>query len=398
MKRKMKKSAILVMVLLMLAVISPFAIKLYKVINVDKGQSGQEEVIIKPIDITTKASVIMVGDALIHGTVFKDAYNSETGTYDFKKHISLIKPIVEKYDIAFYNQETIIGGKELGYSSYPQFNSPNEIGDAMIDAGFNMVALANNHTMDKYEKGIVHSLNYWNNKKDILTAGSYSSFEDRDTPRIKKVKNITYTLLSYTYGTNGIPVPKGKEYLVNLWNVYSDSDYQAYKEQIKKDIEAVRDKVDVLFVAMHWGVEYTFVPNTFQKDMANYLASLGVDVIIGHHPHVIQPVTWIDDTLVFYSLGNFISAQHQDQNFNKMIGLMSNLEIVKTIKGSETTVKIQNVENELIYTNHNGYRNFKVVPFSQMNETYNKNYKSLYDTYSQIVKRLDSEQVVKPLN
>ncbi len=397
MKRKIKKKAIFILILIFLCIILFNSIKLFNGLKEEK-KIDAEEVVTEPRELTTKVNLVMVGDALIHGTVYKDAYNSETDTYDFKKHISLIKPIIKKYDLAFYNQETILGGRELGFSSYPQFNSPQEVGDAMLDAGFNMVGLANNHTMDKYEKGIKNSLNYWNDKKNVLTAGSYLSFEDRNTPRIRTKKNISYTLLSYTYGTNGIPVPSGKEYLVNLWNVYSDSDYQSYKEQVKKDIEAVREKVDVLIVSMHWGVEYTFTPNTFQKDMANYLASLGVDIIIGHHPHVIQPVTWIDDTLVFYSLGNFLSAQLQDQNFNKMIGLMSNLEIVKTVKGDQKTIKIQNVENELIYTYYNGFKNFKVIPFSQMTEEYNKNYKSLYDSYSQIVKKLDPNQVVKPLD
>lgn len=396
MKRKLKKIPIIIvsLVLLVLIVLGYFFILKKAPKTVEKPP---EVIIEKPKEETHKLSLIMVGDALIHSGVYKDAYIKETDTYDFRKQLELIKPIVKNYDLAFYNQETILGGRELGLSNYPQFNSPREVGDAFIDAGFNLVGLANNHTLDKYEKGVIKSLEYWSDKKDILTAGSYSSFEDRNTPRIRTKNNISYTLLSYTYGTNGIPVPKGKEYLVNLWNVYSKEEYESYKETVKKDIEAVRDKVDVLMVAMHWGVEYTFNPNTYQKDMATYLASLGVDIIIGHHPHVIQPVTWIDNTLVFYSLGNFISAQKQDQNFNKMIGLMSNLDIVKNVKDGVKTIKIENVENELIYTYYTNWRNYKVVPFSQMSTKYNSNYKSLYETYSKIVKRLDPNQVVKSL-
>jgi poly-gamma-glutamate synthesis protein (capsule biosynthesis protein) len=395
MKRKMKKTPKIIGFILLIVIVGVFIYPNYT----KKEEPKEEEVIVEePKEKVYNLSLIMVGDALIHSSVYNDAYDSSTKLYDFKKQVSLIKPIVEKYDLAFYNQETILGGVELGLSSYPQFNSPQEVGDAMIDAGFNIVGLANNHTLDKYEKGITKSLEYWNSIKDILTAGSYLSFEDRNTPRIKTKNNISYTMLSYTYGTNGLPVPSGKEYLVNLWNVYSNTEYEAYKEQVRLDIEAVRDKVDILIVAMHWGVEYTFTPNTFQNDMANYLASLGVDIIIGHHPHVIQPVTWINNTLVFYSLGNFISAQLQDQNFNKMIGLMSNLDIVKTVKGDETTIKIENIENELIYTYYSNWRNFKVIPFSQMTEEYNRNYIKLYETYSEIVKKLDPTQVVKPLD
>lgn len=395
MKRKIKKGPKIFGFILLIIIIG---IIIYPVFTKKEEPIDEKPIVEEPKEKTYKLSLVMVGDALIHSSVYNDAYDSSTKTYDFKKQVSLIKPIVEKYDLAFYNQETILGGVELGLSSYPQFNSPQEVGDAMIDAGFNIVGLANNHTLDKYEKGITKSLEYWNAKKDVLTAGSYLSFEDRNTPRIKTKNNISYTMLSYTYGTNGLPVPSGKDYLVNLWNVYSDSEYEAYKEQVKTDIEAVRDKVDILIVAMHWGVEYTFTPNTFQIDMANYLASLGVDIIIGHHPHVIQPVTWIDNTLVFYSLGNFISAQLQDQNYNKMIGLMSNLDIVKTVKDEEVTIKIENIENELIYTYYSNWRNFKVIPFSQMTNEYNKNYIKLHETYSEIVKKLDPNQIVKPLN
>lgn len=395
MKRKIKRTPKIIGFSLLIIII---VILIYPIFTKKEEPIKEIPIIEEPKEKTYKLSLVMVGDALIHSSVYKDAYDSTTNTYDFKKHVSLIKPIVEKYDLAFYNQETILGGVELGLSSYPQFNSPTEVGDAMIDAGFNMVGLANNHTLDKYEKGITKSLEYWGSKKDILTAGSYLSFEDRNTPRIKTKNNISYTMLSYTYGTNGLPVPSGKEYLVNLWNVYSNTEYEAYKEQVKKDIEAVRDKVDILIVAMHWGVEYTFTPNTFQLDMANYLSSLGVDIIIGHHPHVIQPVTKINNTLVFYSLGNFISAQLQDQNFNKMIGLMSNLDIVKTVKDDEVTINIENIENELIYTYYSGFRNFKVIPFSQMTEEYNRNYIKLYETYSEVIKKLDPTQVVKPLD
>ena len=224
----------------------------------------------------------------------------------------------------------------------------------MIDAGFNLVSLATNHTIDRGEKAALNSRTYWNNQKDVLAVGSYSSFEERDKVVIKEKNNITYTMLNYTYGTNGIPVQKGKEYLVNVWPAVtgtpeSNTEYINYKEQVKKDIEAVRDKVDVLIVAMHWGVEYTHNPTAYEKDAAKYLADLGVDIIIGTHPHVIQPVEWIDDTIVFYSLGNFLSAQKNDQNYNKMIGLMSSLTINKTKKGDNITITIDNIDNDLIF-------------------------------------------------
>jgi len=272
----------------------------------------------KKKDEKYELSLVMVGDNLIHSSVYNDASkNAGYDGYDFKPMYTYIKDIVKKYDLAYYNQETILGGSELGLSDYPTFNSPYEVGDAMIDAGFNLVSLATNHTLDSGVKAIENSCKYWNSHaEEVLSAGSYCSEEERNEIKIKEKNNITYTMLSYTYGTNGIAIPSGKEYLVNVWPMDYNADYgvgfEGYKTQVKKDVEAVRNKVDLLIVAMHWGVEYTHIPTSYQKEAAEYLASLGVDIIIGAHPHVVQPVTWIDDTLVIYSLGNFISAQYQD--------------------------------------------------------------------------------------
>ncbi len=351
-----------------------------------------------------QATMVMVGDNLIHSSVYKDASDGHGG-YDFKPMYELIKPIVSGYDIAYYNQETILGGKELGVNDYPTFNSPQEVGDAMIDAGFNLVSLASNHTMDSGEKAVLASRSYWDSKDGVLAVGSYASEEDRNKIRVMEKNHITYTMLNYTYGTNGITVPTGKEYLVNVWptdlelnDVDRDSEYQAYKEQVRKDIEAVRDQVDVLIVAMHWGVEYTHEPTEYEKDMAGYLASLGVDIIIGAHPHVIQPVTWIDDTLVIYSLGNFISAQYQDANYNKMVGLMTSLVIHKKVTGDEVHITIDNVDNDLVYTYYKNWRNFKVVPFSgQEIGNYLADYREVYDRYKKVVQQYDSNMSVKPL-
>mgnify|MGYP003299964068 FL=1 len=153
---------------------------------------------------------------------------------------------------------------------------------------------------------------------------------------------------------------------------------------------------------MHWGTEYTHTPTAYEKDMANYLASLDVDIIIGTHPHVIQPVTWIDDTLVIYSLGNFISAQYQNYstctNYKCTVGLMTSLKIEKTVKGEEVTIKIDNIENELIYNyyNQNTWRGFIVIPFSNPDiVNYLPNYKKVYETYKEVVQRLDSSMYVK---
>lgn len=341
-----------------------------------------------------KLSLLATGDGLIHSVIYK-TYEVPNGTYDFSGALSEVKDIVSKYDVAYYNQETPFGGSSLTYSGYPRFNTPSEYGDAMQNIGFNMVSLASNHTLDKGEKGVLNSLSYWQNT-DCLYHGIASSEENRNNGIIIKEKNnITYTMLSYTEMTNGIPVPSGKDYLVNVYDA----------EKVKKDIESVRDKVDVLIVAMHWGVEYQSTPNEKQKEIAEYLASLGVDIIIGNHPHVLQPITWIGDTLVMYSLGNFISNQYGTDDYNKLIGFLATLDITKTVTKDETNIKIDNLGGELIFTHYVGnpittayHTNHKVIPFSKMTDgTYLKDYKRLYSKYVNVLESLGTKLNVVPV-
>lgn len=407
-RRKLKKGFKIFLVIFSITLISIISYIIIKP-NKDNKTNSKPNIINKNEDKHYEASLIAVGDYLIHSSVYKDANRlANSDGYDFKPMISYIKEIVSNYDIAYYNQETILGGSELGLSDYPTFNSPYEAGDAMLDAGFNLVSLATNHTMDSGKKAVENSCKYWQSKENVLTAGSYCSEEERNKINIKEINNIKYTMLNYTYGTNGMPV--ANDYLVNVWptdidninNPEKDTKYQAYKKQVKEDIDKVKDKVDFLIVAMHWGVEYTHEPTAYEKDMASYLASLGVNLIIGTHPHVIQPVTWIDDTLVIYSLGNFISAQYQNKstctNYKCTTELMTSLKIEKDIKNNQTSVKITNVENELLYNyyNQSTWRNFKVIPFSNPKiKEYLPNYKEVYNTYKAVVQKMDNEITVK---
>ena len=323
------------------------------------------------------ASLVMVGDALIHSAVYEDAYTGDG--YDFKPMLKEIKPLIKDYDLKYYNQETILGGTELGLSNYPRFNSPYEVGDAFIDAGFNLVSLATNHTMDKGEQGVINSLNYWNSKDDVYTAGSYLSFEDRDKPVIKEINGITYSFFSYTTWTNGLETPSGKEYLNNVYS----------PEKVKEDIDKVRDKVDVVIVAMHWGTEYSTSVSASQQEIANYLSSLGVDIIIGSHPHVVEPIAFIGKTMVIYSLGNFISDQ---EGVERLTGLMASIDIHKSVENGVSTIELRNPKAELLYT-HSTYgkkRNFVVYPYTSLNDELLPGYRNYYETYKNIVLSLDS--------
>lgn len=402
MRNKRKKDKVLRIFVVLIILIIGIYFGYNKLLNNHNNISSDSKVNVDDNNHSTSISLIMAGDNLINDKLY-NAAKKDDGSYDFKSMYSYIKDIVKNYDLAYYNQETILGSSEIGVSSYPAFNSPYEVGDATIDTGFNLVSLATNHTLDRGEKAIINSLNYWNNKSNVLTSGSYLSNNDRNKVNIKEVNNITYTMLNYTYGTNGIKVPEGKEYLVNIWpctgnNPDNDTKYQEYKEVVKKDILRVRDKVDLLIVAMHFGVEYTHVPTNYQIDMAEFLSSLGVDIIIGTHPYVIMPITYINDTLVIYSLGNFLSAQDTNNDYNTTVGLLSSIKITKNIdKDNNSSIKLSDLNNELIYTtNKDGY---KIIPFSNPDiKDYLNDYERVYNKYANIVRSIDSSININSLS
>lgn len=352
-------------------------------------------------DEVYKINMLATGDALIHNAVYWEyaTGNRDTGPYNFDGALDYVRDIVSEYDIAYYNQETpFAGGLPDGY---PRFSTPSEFGDAMIKAGFNMISTATNHTIDKGEDGILNFYNYLKNKDGIIFNGIADSATARNNFMIGEKNNITYTMLSYTTSTNGLPVPSGKDYLVNVYDA----------EQVKSDIEAVRDKVDVLIVAMHWGVEYASTPNSDQQEIAQYLADLGVDIILGAHPHVLQPITWIDDTLVMYSLGNFISNQYGTDDYNKLVGFMATLDITKTVTPEgDVDITIDNLGGELIFTKYNGnpittanHDGHQVIPFSKMTDevlstfTHSIERDRLYEKYSGILESMGVDLNIAPL-
>lgn len=380
--RKKAKSSLIILLLCALSAIAGFYIQRKK-----NYVNEYVKVVYKTVntEVINKASMVMVGDALIHMPI-NNSHKSGSG-YDFKGIFKYIKPIVSEYDLKYYNQETILGGTSLGLSGYPQFNSPQQVGDAFRDAGFNLVSLATNHSMDNYYrtggKTIKNSTEYWKKYADnVIAAGSYNSKEDRDAEIIKEVNGIKYAFLSYTEQTNGISVPSGKSYLVNVYS----------KDKVKKDVEKYKDKVDLIIVAMHWGEEYTHYPNSSQKEKAKYLASLGVNIIVGCHPHVIQPMTYIGDTLVVYSLGNFVSNQ---DTVAKLTGLMASANIVKRTYHGKTTVKIEDATAEFIYTRKS--EKYVVYPYSKLNNNILSGYKNYYEKYKKVIKSMSDKITVKGL-
>ena len=371
-RRKVKKMPIVILLLIIIGIIVGV---IYVISNVSnskgstKKSSKSKTDTTEKVEKTKKMSLVAVGDCLIHGAVYMDA-RTGNDSYDFSGMIELVGPYISKYDLKYYNQETIIGGKKLGVSHYPRFNSPEEIGDNMVSLGFNLVSLANNHSLDKDEVGILNSNEYWKTK-DVVTAGTYSSSEERNDIKVYEKNGIKYAFLAYTTTTNGLTMPKGKEYLLN---VYSDT-------QAKEDIDKIKDKVDVIIVSMHWGEEYVFEPTSSQKEIAKYLSSLGVNLIIGSHPHVVEPVGFVGDTLVIYSLGNFLSGQ-RPMGIDKTIGLMVGMDIV--VKNKKVT--FENIDKSLLYTySTTSDTKYKVYPFESLDDSILNGYKELESKYMSIV-------------
>lgn len=379
MKRKLKKKNVIIAILLITIIITITTVGIVTFLKDDNTTPKEirEEKTIKEsgnnLNQESTLSLVMVGDVLIHSSVYADAKTSKGG-YDFTKMFTEVKDSFKDFDLLYYNQETILGGTSIGLSTYPMFNSPQEVGDAMVDMNFNLVSLATNHTLDRGKVAIKNSLDYWKKQEGVIAAGSYASEKERDNPVIMEKNGITYTMLSYTTLTNGLIRPSDEPYLLNIYN----------EEQVKRDVENIRDKVDVLMVAMHWGAEYTHTPVPEEVKIAKYLASLDVDIVIGTHPHVIQPIEFIDDTMVVYSLGNFISAQI---GIEKLVGLMASVTIRKTVVNGNTTISLEKPTADLVYTSSNTYpyrSNFKLYPFSKLNNTILPNYKTYYEKYMNI--------------
>lgn len=286
----------------------------------------------KKEDISISMSVI--GDIMCHNSQYTDAYNSATGTYDFSYVFTDIKDYISSADIAVGNLETTFAGKEKGYSNYPRFNTPEQLATNLRDFGIDVLSTANNHSLDTNYAGLISTLKYLDDA-GISHTGTYDSWASRNQILIKDVNGIKIAFLAFTYGTNGIPVPEDKAYCINLID----------KDLILKQINLAKEQnPDLICVNMHWGIEYQTKQNSEQEELADYLFKNGVDVILGSHPHVLQPmekktVTLEDgttkDCFVIYSLGNFISGQTKVNTKNSVI---LNINLIKNGETGKTTI------------------------------------------------------------
>jgi len=245
----------------------------------------------------------VVGDIMVHDVQYRSAYDPLRGDYDF---LPMFAPVIEELqaDILVGNLETTLGGYELGYSGYPRFNSPDNLAETLSKLGFDMLFTANNHSLDKGESGLRRTIEVLD-ENNIRHTGTFQSEEDSLKPRILTANGISFGFLNYTYGTNGLKAEEGKDYLVNYINA----------EKIIEDIKNLRPIVEIVVVGLHFGNEYWQSPNEQQRYLADEVARAGADIILGSHPHVLQPFEFIDvgerKCFVVYSLGNFISGQKE---------------------------------------------------------------------------------------
>ena len=319
--------------------------------NADEQTTQQTE-------LFSRVSFAAVGDNLIHDTVYEQAAARSSGGYDFTDADERIADYIAEPDVAILNQETIIS-TEHNVSSYPMFNSPVEVGEEMLEIGFDVFNIATNHSLDCGEKGLISAINFWKSK-NAITCGAYLNREDMSNIPMHEVNGVKIAYLGLTDSANGLSLPSDSEVIL-----VRAADESLLQQRIIK----AKEVADVVIVSAHWGNEYTHEPTDAQRELAEKLAMWGADVIIGTHPRVIQPVEYITNsdgrkTLVAYSLGNFISAQNRGP---RMLGGMLKFEVVKNNTTGE--VVLENVKFSGVVTHYGyGYSNIRVYPLEAYTE------------------------------
>ena len=340
--KKLDKKRLIFMLLFILLITAIFLIfgNTPNVENSEKSASSNEITAEEEPKKDISFSITALGDVLCHNTQYWDAYIKATDTYDFSYVFENVKKYTEAGDVTIANLETSFA--DAPYSNYPTFNSPASLATALKDIGVDIITTAGNHCLDKGFKGLSETIDVLD-KNGIEHLGTYKTAEDQEKLFVKDLNGAKVAFIDYTYGTNGIPIPTGKEFCVNVID----------KDKIKKEIDKAKDaKVDVIIACMHWGEEYHTTQTKNQEDLADFLFQNGVDIIIGNHPHVIEPfetkeVKMPDGTtkqcFVAYALGNFTA----DQNYvNTRDSIILNLKVTKKADG---TVSIDNVDYIPLY-------------------------------------------------
>ncbi|HOB86298.1 MAG TPA: CapA family protein [Bacillota bacterium] len=303
------------------------------------------------------ATLVFAGDVMVHDSQIEAAYRPEDGSYSFYSCFEPLKEITARADLAVINLETVLAGEELGYTGYPAFNTPESLARALKEAGFDLVCTANNHSLDRGETGVLKTLEHLE-AAGLKSFGTYSSREAREKPLLVETKGIKIAFLAYTYDTNGIPLPENKEYLVNMLD----------PELIIADIHRVRRRADLVVLYIHWGLEYHREPSPEQQKLASLLFREGADIIVGNHPHVVQPIEFIKfpyrrelkEGVVAYALGNVTGDQIQPYTDSGIL-------LFVRVRMEEPSRKVEIVEVSYVPTwihrfYRDGRRDFRVLP------------------------------------
>ena len=348
-------SAVLLILIIVLVVKAVGAIG--NAVNQDEtapvaGES-QQETSGEILEVTFKAT----GDNLIHNTIYQQAAaRSSDGGYDFSYCYEDIIPVIEGTDLVFVNQETPVATSVFEPSNYPLFNTPSETVTDLKSAGFNLFNLASNHTLDKGVRGMEATLDFMDSVQGITHFGCYRNYTDEHTPRLVEKNGITFAFIGVTEMTNGMSLPSDTEL---------DIVYTSQTEKIQAMLSEAKEAADVVVLSCHWGDENVLAADQRQKDMAANFAEWGADIIIGHHPHVLQEIETLTtsdgrEVPVVYSLGNFISAmQNKSNHVGGFYGCTFRLD---TATGKVTIVDQSFIPVVNYFTS--GYQNMKVVPYS----------------------------------
>lgn len=295
--------------------------------------------------VISTASVIAVGDNLYHTKLYESG-QYESGIWNYDHIYANVLDEVQAADIAIIDQETVLTSDHNAVSSYPSFATPTEVGDAVVKAGFDVIESATNHVDDYGYDYMAQTFEFWKTKyPDILVLGIHETQEDANTIKTKEVNGIKIAFLNYTYGTNNSGAGEGNEFMIDIFD----------KDKIASDIQKAKEVSDCIVFIAQWGTEDETMPNEYEKQWAAFLLQQGVDVVIGGHPHVLQPYGRLSDDqgnsmLIFYSLGNFVSTQ---QELPELLGGMAKFTIQKTVLKGETTVDILTPEVKPLVMHYN---------------------------------------------
>ncbi|WP_158589515.1 CapA family protein [Butyrivibrio sp. CB08] len=328
----------------------------------------------KTAEQNSDITIVMVGDILLHTPVEEAARNAD-GSYNFDFIFQNLKADISAADLAIVNQEVIIGGQELGVSGYPSFNAPYQIGDALINAGFDVVCHGTNHALDKGKSGVLNCLKYWKQHPLVTVLGINETEAEYNTVSIFEKKGIKIAILNYTYGTNGIPQPKDMPHAVDMLE----------KEKVVKDLKFAEENADFTIVCPHWGTEYKLEADSSQKYWTDIFRKNGADLVLGTHPHVIEPIEMLEDDnaaitnnhgdgdmLVYYSLGNFVNWTSGKGKgvANRMVGGMANVKIGKNTNG-EIVIKDHGITPVVCHL-HKGHEGVIVYPLKDYTDELGK--------------------------